>query len=923
MMPKNVAILDVSRPAVPQGEGRINPPATIDKRAASGAFLRRMAKTDNEALIGARLFQSSNPEVARRLAGIRLKARSVAGGEMIFEPKDEADSIFLLTVARDAGPGLAEPLVQVRLSDAAAGRGPRFARIVRGDIFGEAELLTAGLDPRPTTRSSSARALTPARVIALPWSELAALFDLDPAIRARFLRLAARRFQEALSAQHSQGREDPDIVLADWLVEFAADLGAAVSNRVSFPKKLSQSEIADELGVSRETMSRRLKEWERAGLVTSSAGGLEVVDYSRLVRIAGLHSGRDRHALARAVADVGVEIDRGDMISARNVGADMLRYFPSSPELLHQMALAAARSGDREEAIDILKSAHLTAEGDLEALRARVARALENPFVSAERLATEDWIDTGFDDDEDEAAAGVDARLVERLVADIAGLEARLLKDAAFENAAAGDPERAQGSRRAYEAIWRRIGSWYAGINAAAMALVAGESKAAQALAAEILARLPEEPEDYWAAATRAEALFIAGDKAGAVKALGNAGAAADATDSAKASTMLQLRRLAPHLDLDAGAAAKALGLKTVSVMTGHMFRPADMDREAQEKASAAIRADAEAIFEERNVGNLFGALACGADVVVAEAALDRGIPFHAVVPFPIPRFVGLSVDTGDPKGEEGGWRRRFDDILARATSLTLVDDEIPLDRDLDGHFYHGFRFMAGLALMRADVLQTECRLLAVADESETANMAGANRAVVDWRERGRAADVIDFAFPRRAPAGRQRGAFSFRPVVLLWDVGDKGAAAKAIKKSGIAKKKEFSIVARSSRIAGEGTAIIAPDLEAAIRLAETFARSADGLRVICDFGPVLGANMKPDPKMIGRLKAGSDLPGFPTGRPLATLSFAAQAVCDFGQRLDVRAVGRSDDMRDGGGHARRRSGLAVYRLALKDEIRA
>ena len=73
------------------------------------------------------------------------------------------------------------------------------------------------------------------------------------------------------------------------------------------------------------------------------------------MRIAGLHSGRDRAALARAVADVAAEIDRGDLIAARNIGADMLRYFPSSPELLHLVALAAARSGDREEAIAVLE----------------------------------------------------------------------------------------------------------------------------------------------------------------------------------------------------------------------------------------------------------------------------------------------------------------------------------------------------------------------------------------------------------------------------------------------------------------------------------------------------------------------------------------------------------------------------------------
>ena len=68
-------------------------------------------------------------------------------------------------------------------------------------------------------------------------------------------------------------------------------------------------------------------------------------------------------------------------------------------------------------------------------------------------------------------------RTIETLVGDLAGLEARLLKDMAFEADPAGDPKLAAESQHAYEAIWRRIGSWYAGINAAAMALVAGDAK--------------------------------------------------------------------------------------------------------------------------------------------------------------------------------------------------------------------------------------------------------------------------------------------------------------------------------------------------------------------------------------------------------------------------------------------------------------
>ena len=60
-------------------------------------------------------------------------------------------------------------------------------------------------------------------------------------------------------------------------------------------------------------------------------------------------------------------------------------------------------------------------------------------------------------------------------------------------------------------------------------------------------------------------------------------------------------------------------------------------------------------ILKARNVGNVFGALACGADIVVAEAALALGIPFHAVLPFPIERYAELSVAIGDVEAPSRG----------------------------------------------------------------------------------------------------------------------------------------------------------------------------------------------------------------------------------------------------------------------------
>jgi hypothetical protein len=311
---------------------------------------------------------------------------------------------------------------------------------------------------------------------------------------------------------------------------------------------------------------------------------------------------------------------------------------------------------------------------------------------------------------------------------------------------------------------------------------------------------------------------------------------------------------------------------------------------------------------------------------LVAEAALEMEIPFHAVLPFSVTRFGELSVDIGDPPGSEGSWRGRYDAVLSSAASLTIVDDEPPLDRDLEGHFYYGFRFMAGQALMRANLLQAQCRLIAASDGAGAGSLGGTGQVIADWEAAGRPVDTIVFPHPRKPPGqARARGGSSFRAVVLLWDIADTRAdrtTVRAVLKSKqfAAGKSEFQVVERASRVGGEGTAVVAPSLEAAMRFADACAAAnhAGGLRIVCDFGPVLGADLKPDERMIARLKAGSDMPGFPVGRPLATLTFAAQAVADFGARLDVRAVGRTEETKgDADTKARRKSGLPVYRVSF------
>lgn len=243
-------------------------------------------------------------------------------------------------------------------------------------------------------------------------------------------------------------------------------------------------------------------------------------------------------------------------------------------------------------------------------------------------------------------------------------VKGRLLKDRALR--AEGDERRRLllEAARAYRASAEVRPATYPLINAATLSLLAGEREEAARLAREVLERIeanPDEPETpYWLAATRAEALLLLGRVAEAREALAAAIEAAPRAWEDHASTLRQFAILLEELGQEAAWLDRFRPPVSLH-FAGHMsFRP-DVARPALEEEVAAV-------LDEERVGFAFGALAAGADIIIAEAVLARGAELHVVLPSGEESFARHSVA---PYGE--GWRRRFDAALGAAASVRIV----------------------------------------------------------------------------------------------------------------------------------------------------------------------------------------------------------------------------------------------------------
>jgi hypothetical protein len=337
----------------------------------------------------------------------------------------------------------------------------------------------------------------------------------------------------------------------------------------------------------------------------------------------------------------------------------------------------------------------------------------------------------------DEAARRFDAYgLGGRQEEDVAALRARIAKDVAL---AASGPERAREAARSgelYGAIFARTGGYYQGVNAATLSLLAGDAARARSLAADVLDRLAAGGDNsYYAAATEAEAQLLLGRPDAARAAVTRAAGLHGGDYGAVATTRRQLRLVCGAVGVDA-AVLSALAGPAVAHFCGHRITAPGTDGRFPAAQEASV---ARAIGEEldrRPVGIAYGSLASGADILWAEALLERGCELNVQLPFARAEFERTSVA---PAG--AGWLERFERCLAGAATVGYATDDAFLGDDV--LYRYGSELSMGLALLRARFLDAEVRQLAVWDGGPALGAAGTAIDVATWRHGGHPTMVV------------------------------------------------------------------------------------------------------------------------------------------------------------------------------------
>ena len=208
------------------------------------------------------LFAGLDEGVLARLARAgRLLA--VAKGKVLFTQNDSAEAFYVVRSGR-----------VVLLLDSPDGRERVIGEMRAGDTFGELGLITG------QTRSTTAVARESSELLAIPRGEFLALIEADALLARRLLETTARWLSHSSEREGALAFLEAPARLARTLLQLDRQ------NRAEGFITLGQEELAQRIGLTRQTVAKTLGQWRRAGWVFTGRGKIMVVNRAALRRLA-------------------------------------------------------------------------------------------------------------------------------------------------------------------------------------------------------------------------------------------------------------------------------------------------------------------------------------------------------------------------------------------------------------------------------------------------------------------------------------------------------------------------------------------------------------------------------------------------------------------------------------------------------------
>lgn len=214
------------------------------------------------------LFVSLSDEEIRNIANIIGRGRQISRGDGLYREKAPFASLYLIRVGHFK-------TFHVDVNGQQQITGFPMA----GDLLGIDAIATG-------FHSVGTVALEDSLVCEIPYSGLERMFAQMPALLLNFHRMLSREIVRGQGAIFSLCKMRAEQRLATFLLDLSSRYGLLGYSPIHFYLRMSRNDIANSLGLTIESISRLLSQFDTQGLVRLNGRELEIVDMPALQALA-------------------------------------------------------------------------------------------------------------------------------------------------------------------------------------------------------------------------------------------------------------------------------------------------------------------------------------------------------------------------------------------------------------------------------------------------------------------------------------------------------------------------------------------------------------------------------------------------------------------------------------------------------------
>ena len=234
-------------------------------------MVAKLQENHRQLLASISLFAELSEDQLSKVAALAA-VRNFAAREVVVSQGDPARALFAI--------------VRGRLKVASSGPDGRdvvLGIMAEGEVFGEVALLDGGL------RSATCTAIEPCELLAIDRAQFMELLEESPGIAVKLLQVLSGRLRRLSQRSEDAAFLDVPSRLARSLLDLATRFGERQrkpQSGVYIAIRLSQQELGDLVGATRESVNKHLGEWTRQGILQMRDGRMVISDLESVRRIA-------------------------------------------------------------------------------------------------------------------------------------------------------------------------------------------------------------------------------------------------------------------------------------------------------------------------------------------------------------------------------------------------------------------------------------------------------------------------------------------------------------------------------------------------------------------------------------------------------------------------------------------------------------